>query len=108
MWQFPNHKEATQWLRIHAHGPTGFYLWGSVYVQRAIWDGSNWRWLTDQEQKPGTPEPPIAGEADREYQTRIDAQRCTLQFSAAITPTKPVASHDDLPLFGGERQGSLL
>ena len=52
MWRFADYKEAIAWLRSNAAGrPTGFYLWGSIYVQRAIWDGFNWRWLTDAEQQ---------------------------------------------------------
>jgi hypothetical protein len=46
MWRFANPKEAVQWLRSNSPGrPTGFYLWGSIYVQRALWDGFAWRWL---------------------------------------------------------------
>lgn len=107
MWRWPNPREATAWLRANAHGPTGFYLWGSIYAKRAIWDGSSWHWLTEHTPEPALA-PPIAGEADREYQSRIDAERCTLQFRQAITPTRPVQSHEDLPLFGGDRQGNLL
>ena len=51
MIRWPNYKEAVAWLRSNAQGPTGFYLWGSIYVRRAVWDGSAWRWLTDEEQR---------------------------------------------------------
>jgi hypothetical protein len=51
MIRWPNYKEAVAWLRSSAQGPTGFYLWGSIYVCRALWDGSGWRWLTDDEQR---------------------------------------------------------
>ncbi len=52
MWRFANHKEALAWLRSNSPGrPTGFYLWGSIYVQRALWDGFTWRWLTEAEQR---------------------------------------------------------
>ncbi len=52
MWRFANPKEAVQWLRSNAPGRvTGFYLWGSIYVQRALWDGFGWRWLTEEEQR---------------------------------------------------------
>ena len=53
-------------------------------------------------------QPPIAGNADLEYTTRLDAERCTLQFGDALRPRKPQESPDDLPLFGGERQGSMF
>lgn len=52
--------------------------------------------------------PPIAGEADAEYTSRIDADRCTAEFAAPIRPRKPQDSIEDLPLFGGERQGGLF
>jgi len=52
MWRFADYKAATAWLRSHSPGrPTGFYLWGSIYVQRALWDGFAWRWLTEEEQR---------------------------------------------------------
>jgi hypothetical protein len=54
------------------------------------------------------PEPPIAGESDREYSSRIDAERCTLQLKDAIRPTRPQASIEDLPLFGGNRQEEMF
>jgi hypothetical protein len=54
MIRWANYKEAVAWLRKNAHGPTGFYLWGSIYVRRALWDGSTWRWLTDEEQRIAT------------------------------------------------------
>ena len=51
MWRFPNPKEAVEWLRSNAQGPTGFYMWGSIYVQRALWDGTTLRWLSEAEQR---------------------------------------------------------
>ncbi len=51
MIRWANYKEAVAWLKANAQGPTGFYLWGSIYIRRAIWDGSTWRWLTEQEQR---------------------------------------------------------
>ena len=51
MWRFPNPKEAVAWLRANAQGPVSFEMWGSIYVQRALWDGSRWRWLTEAEQR---------------------------------------------------------
>jgi hypothetical protein len=52
MWRFTNPKEATAWLRSNSPGrPTGFYLWGSIYVQRALWDGFAWRWISEEEQR---------------------------------------------------------
>ena len=32
MIRWPNYKEAVAWLRANAQGPTGFYMWGSIYV----------------------------------------------------------------------------
>ena len=52
--------------------------------------------------------PPISGEPDREYETRLDAERVTLQFKDALRHKKPQASVEDLPLFGGERQGEMF
>jgi len=41
MWRFANPKEDVQWLRSNAPDrATGFYLWGSIYVRRALWKGS--------------------------------------------------------------------
>jgi hypothetical protein len=51
MIRWPDYREAVAWLRKNAQGPTGFYLWGSIYVRRAEWDGSTWRWLSDEEQQ---------------------------------------------------------
>lgn len=51
MIRWPNYKEAVLWLKANAHGPTGFYLWGNIYVRRALWNGSQWRWLTEEEQR---------------------------------------------------------
>lgn len=47
-------------------------------------------------------------EPDPEYQTRIEAERCTLQFRDALRPQMPQARIEELPLFGDSRQGSLL
>lgn len=52
--------------------------------------------------------PPIAGAADQEYKTRIDAERVTLEFATSIRPAAPQNAIDDLPLFGGERQEDLF
>ena len=52
--------------------------------------------------------PELAGAADLEYQTRLDAERVTLQFRDSIRPEKPQHAVEDLPLFGGERQGGLF
>ena len=52
--------------------------------------------------------PPIAGESDAEYEARIDAQRVTVEWRAAIRASGKQYSIDDLPLFGGERQGELF
>jgi len=52
--------------------------------------------------------PPIQAEADQEYSTRIDADRCTWQFTDSLRPRKPQAAVEDLPLFGGERQGEMF
>jgi hypothetical protein len=59
--------------------------------------------------KPASP-PPIAGEADPEYQTRLDANRVTAEFGVkSARPLdagkKPIT---DSPLFGGEAQGNLF
>ena len=51
MIRWPNYKEAVAWLKANAQGPTGFYMWGSIYVQRALWDGTRWRCLTEAEQR---------------------------------------------------------
>lgn len=52
--------------------------------------------------------PPIAAESDPEYQTRIEAERVTAEFRVSITPQAPQRAIEDLPLFGGERQGELF
>jgi len=51
MIRWANRKEVMAWLRANAQGPTCFCMWGHIYVQRAIWDGVRWRWLTDEEQQ---------------------------------------------------------
>ena len=47
-------------------------------------------------------------EPDPEYRTRIEAERCTLQFRDMLRPKAPQARIEELPLFGGSCQGSLL
>ncbi len=48
----------------------------------------------------------LTAQADTEYSTRIEADRCTLQFSAPLSRT--MNNFADSPLFGGERQGGLF
>lgn len=55
-------------------------------------------------------EPPIAGTADPEWESRLDAERVTLELKQKSTRRvdtgrKPI---DESPLFGGERQGGLF
>lgn len=54
--------------------------------------------------------PELAGAADLEYQTRLDADRVTAEFAAPRQPAKPQHAIEDLPLFNaeGERQGGLF
>ena len=52
--------------------------------------------------------PGSVGQADPEYQSRLDAARVTAEFKSAIQPRKPQRDPGDLPLFGGERQGGLF
>jgi hypothetical protein len=52
--------------------------------------------------------PPIAGNSDPEYLTRIDADRVTAEFRVKITPRIPQESVDELPLFGGKRQKEMF
>jgi hypothetical protein len=46
---------------------------------------------------------------DNERETKLDAERVTLEFAVAITPTKPQRSLESCPLFatGREEQGEL-
>lgn len=48
------------------------------------------------------------GESDPEYSTRIEAARATAQFRVKVTPRVPQNAIEDLPLWGGERQGGLF
>jgi hypothetical protein len=50
----------------------------------------------------------LRGKADPEYQTRIEADRVTAEWRVKLTPTTPQEWVEDLPLFGGERQGGLF
>ena len=53
--------------------------------------------------------PPIPGAADVERGSRIDAERCTLEFATWSRRRLDAGrrSIEDSPLFGGERQGEL-
>ena len=44
--------------------------------------------------------PPIAGTADPEYETRLEADRIRAEWRCPITPTAPQRDHRELPLFG--------
>lgn len=57
-----------------------------------------------------TKEPPIAGSADVERESRLDAQRVTLQFGQKSNRRfdNGKMSIEDSPLFGGNRQGVLF
>ena len=52
--------------------------------------------------------PPIAGEADVEHETRLEAERCTWEFRLALRPQASQQPIDELPLFGGRYQGELF
>lgn len=53
--------------------------------------------------------PELAAVPDPEYGTRIDADRCTLQFGARGRRLDlGKRSIEDSPLFGGERQSGLF
>ena len=52
--------------------------------------------------------PPIAGEADMEWMSRIEAARCTAEFAVPITTAVPQRDHRELPLFGGINQQEEL
>jgi hypothetical protein len=51
----------------------------------------------------------IKGQGDPEWRTRIDAERCTAQFSVKSNRKLDAgrAEMADSPLFGGPRQGGL-
>jgi hypothetical protein len=58
----------------------------------------------------GKPAPPIAGAADVEFETRLDAERVTLEFAQACARkldagAQPIA---ESPLFDGPAQGELF
>jgi hypothetical protein len=51
----------------------------------------------------------LQGESDPEYETRIEAARVTAEFRVKITPrVMKQRAIEDLPLFGGERQGEIF
>lgn len=56
------------------------------------------------------PKPPIAGEADREYQSRIDAARCTAEMRTRSTRRLDTGKRpiEESPLFGGDAQSDLF
>jgi len=47
----------------------------------------------------------LKGTADTERESRLDAERVTLEFAQKSTRKKPMT---ESPLFGGEAQGSLF
>jgi len=53
---------------------------------------------------------PLTGAADVERESKLDAERVTLEFASKSTRRLDcgVKSIEDSPLFGGERQGKLL
>lgn len=56
------------------------------------------------------PQPPIAGEADIEYESRIQAAQCTWEFSAKLAKPLDCGKEpiEHSPLFGGNPQGELF
>ena len=56
-----------------------------------------------------TKAPPIAGAADVEYETKLDAQRVSLEFGQKSTRKLDAGRRpiDEAPLFGDERQKKL-
>ena len=65
--------------------------------------------MTPATPTPATPAPELTGQADAEYESRIDAERVTAEFATKSARKldggrRPI---EDSPLFGGERQGSL-
>ncbi len=53
-------------------------------------------------------DPRLAGEADMEWQARIEAARVTAEWRVPITTMAPQESIEDLPLFGGPRQQEMF
>lgn len=56
------------------------------------------------------PLPPIAGEADMDYEARIQAAQCTWEFSAKLAKPLDCGKEpiEHSPLFGGNPQGELF
>jgi hypothetical protein len=54
--------------------------------------------------------PPIAGEADREYESRLEAERITLEFATKSSRRVDAGKRPitESPLFGGPAQGELF
>jgi hypothetical protein len=54
--------------------------------------------------------PPIAGQADTERESRLDAERCTLEMRQRSTRRLDAGREpfSESPLFGGSAQGSLF
>ena len=57
---------------------------------------------------PPLPDKRLRGKADREYTTRIEAQRVTLAWNSAIQPATPQETVESLPLFGGPLQKEMF
>jgi hypothetical protein len=57
-----------------------------------------------------TAAPPISGAADVERETRLDAERCTLEYAQASTRRMDTGKRpmSESPLFGGTPQGGLF
>jgi hypothetical protein len=53
-------------------------------------------------------DPRLAGQADREHETRLESARVTAEWRAPISTTATQTPWDELPLFGGVHQASLF
>lgn len=70
--------------------------------QRRRWEERERRWVRDDS-------PPIAGEADMEFESRIEAERVRAEWRLPLRPAVAQSDHRELPLFGGlHEQGGLF
>jgi hypothetical protein len=58
--------------------------------------------------RPQTEPPPIAGQADLEYESKIEAARVTAEWRAPRRPAAPQRDIETLPLFGDRQQLGLF